>query len=79
MSNMETSQCDTRLVIKTGLTVWKDKYGSLDVRNVNDSTLLGSVDSKQMMKNLCTSQKFIKWDNILTFTANQSSHFGLKY
>ena len=48
MANMVASQCDTRLGIKRGLTVGKDKYGSLVVRNVNDSTLLGSVDSKKV-------------------------------
>ena len=31
-----------------------------------------------MVKNLCTSQTRIKWSYFLTFTANQSHHFGLK-
>jgi predicted GIY-YIG superfamily endonuclease len=78
MANMAASQCDTRLVINRGLTVGKEIYGNLGVRGNIDSTLLGSVDSKQMVKNLCTSQKYVKWDYFLTFTANQSCHFGLK-
>ena len=78
MANMAASQSDTRMVINRGLTTSKDKYGNLGVRSTNDSSLLGTVDSKQMVKNLCTSQKYIKWDYFLTFTANQSCHFGLK-
>ena len=66
------------MFINKGLTVGKDKYGSLGVRNKNDSSLLGSIVSKQMVKNLCTSQKFIKWDYFLAFTASKSQHFGLK-
>jgi predicted GIY-YIG superfamily endonuclease len=78
LANMAASQNDTRLVINRGLTVGKDKYGSLGVRGCNDSSLLGSVDSKQMVKNLCSSQKYVSWSYFLTFTANQSRHFGLK-
>ena len=78
MANLAASQSDTRLIIDRGLTIGEDKYGNLGVRGRNDSTLLGSMDSKQMVKNLCTSQKKIQWSFFLTFTANQSHHFGLK-
>ena len=78
MANLAASQSDTRLIIDRGLTVGKDKYNNLEVRGSSDSTLLGSVDSKQMVKNLCSSQKYISWSYFLTFTANQSKHFGLK-
>ena len=58
MANLAVSQNDTRLIINRGLAVSKEKYGNLGVRGGNgDSSLLGSVDSKQMVKNLCSSQK----------------------
>ena len=78
MANLAASKSDTRLIINRGLTVSSDKNKSLEVRGINDSSLLGSVDSKQMVKNLCTSQKYISWSYFLTFTANQSRHFGLR-
>ena len=77
-ANMAASQSDTRLIIERGLTVPDSKKDNLGVRGQNDSELLGSVDSKQMVKNLCTSQTKIKWSYFLTFTANHSRHFGLK-
>ena len=79
MANLAASQTDTQLIIYRGLTVGNDSKGSLEVRGSGgDSSLLGSVDSKQMVKNLCTSQKNIDWSYFLTFTANQSCHFGLQ-
>ena len=78
MANMAATHNDTRLVINRGLTVGEDKYGSLEVRGNSDSTILGSVDSKQMVKNLCTSQKYIKWSYFLTYTSNHKRHFGTK-
>jgi hypothetical protein len=78
MANLAASKSDTRLIINRGLTVSSDKNKNLEVRGINDSSLLGSIDSKQMVKNLCTSQKYISWSYFLTFTANQSRHFGLR-
>ena len=58
MLNLASSQNDTRLVINRSLTVAKDKYVNLGVRGGSgDSSLLGSVDSEKMIKNLCSSQK----------------------
>ena len=78
MANLAASQSDTRLIINRGLTVGNDSKGNLQVRGSKDSSLLGSVDSKQIVKNLYTSQKFLSWSYFLTFTANQDRHFGLK-
>ena len=78
MTNLAASQSDTRLIINRGITVGNDSNGNLQVRGSKDSSLLGSVDSKQMVKNLCTSQKFLSWSYFLTYTANQDRHFGLK-
>ena len=38
--------------------------------------MIGSVDNKQMVCNLCYSQKYVKWSHFLTFTCNQRDHFG---
>ena len=78
IANMLATHHDTRLIIERGLTVSNDKKKNLQVRGTNDSAILGSVDSKQMVKNLCTSQKYVKWSYFLTFTANHTRHFGLK-
>lgn len=66
MANLAASQTDTRLIINRGLAVGNDSKGNLEVRGSGvDSSLLGSVDSKQMVKNLYTSQKNINWSYFL--------------
>ena len=49
----------------------------LKVRSREDTLLSDSVDSKQTVRNLCSSQKYHKMDFFLTFTCNQSEHFGM--
>ena len=71
MSNLSATYNDTRMIMNRGLTAADDKHSGLGVRGKGDSSFLGSVDSKQKVKNLCTSQKYIKWSHFLTFTANQ--------
>ena len=36
-----------------------------------------AVDNKQTVRNLCSSQKYHNMDFFLTFTCNQSEHFGI--
>jgi hypothetical protein len=53
----------------------------LGVRGGNDSAsggLLGSIDSHQMVKNLCASEKYHPKDYFVTITCNQLKHFGTK-
>ena len=64
------------MILNRGLTVGDDKTGGLGVRGKGDSSLLESVDNKQMVRNLCMSQKFIAWDHFLTHTCNMKTHFG---
>ena len=52
--------------------------GGLGLRGKDDSTLLESVDSKAMVRNLCSSQIYHKQDVFLTFTNNTKKHFGTK-
>ena len=44
--------------------------GGLDLRCKDDSIFLHSIDSCQMVKNLCASQEYYQWDIFLTFTCN---------
>ena len=46
---------------------------------MNDSSLIESIDRKQMVGNLCASHKYHTMDIFLAFTCNQVYHFGLKY
>ena len=39
---------------------------------------MDSVDSKQMIKNLMSSQKYLPFNFFLTFTCNMRQHFGTK-
>ena len=61
-----------------GMTAANDSVGGLDLRGKDDSNFLHSIDSRQMVKNLCSSQEFFQWDIFLTFTCNMRKHFGTK-
>ena len=76
MTNVAANHEDTRLILNRGLTVGDDKYGGLCVRGKSDNSLMSSIDSKQMVRNLCCSGKYHKWTHFLTFTCNQKNHFG---
>ena len=76
LTNASANHEDTRLILNRGLTVGVDKTGGLGLRGKGDSSLLESVDNKQMVRNLCMSQKYIGWDHFLTYTCNMKTHFG---
>ena len=79
ISNEVTNQNDTRMIINKGLTASRDKNGGLKLRGGNESSpLLDSVDSKQVIKELMSSQKYLPFTHFLTFTCNQKRHFGTK-
>jgi hypothetical protein len=61
-----------------GLTASSDESSGLAVRGKNDSALLESIDSKKMVRNLSTAQKYMKNDFFVTYTCNQKEHFGTK-
>ena len=77
LTNLSINHQDTRIVLNRGLTAAGDESGGLGLRGKGDSALLESIDSKQMVKNLCSSQKYHKMDFFLTFTCNQKKHFGM--
>jgi hypothetical protein len=76
--NLSANREDTRCILNHGLTVAQDKVGGLGIRGKDDSTLLDEVDSKAMVRNLCSSQVHHKMDVFLTFTCNMKKHFGTK-
>ena len=57
--------------MKRGLAVGKDKYGSLGMRNVNDSTQLGSVDSKMISEKSMYISKICKM-GLISYFHNKS-------
>ena len=78
LTNLSLNHQDSRIVLNRGLTVDSNTTSGMGVRCKNDSSLFEAVDSKQMVRNLCASQKYHKMDLFLTFTCNQKKHFGLK-
>ena len=60
------------------MTAANDSVEDLDLRGKDESNFLHSIDSRQMVKNLCTSQEYFEWDVFLTFTCNMRKHFGTK-
>ena len=61
MVNLAAPRNDTILVINRGLNFIEDEHDNLGVRGIEDSSILGPVDSKQMVENICTPQKYISW------------------
>ena len=68
---------DMRLSGK-GMTAADDSVGGLDLRGKEDSNFLHLIDSRHMVKNLCSSQEWFQWDIFLTFTCNMRKYFGTK-
>ena len=73
MTNLAVNHEDSRIVLHRGLTVDKDSDIGLGVRGKKngDSSLLESIDSKQMVKNLSSAEKYIdSFDFFITLTCN---------
>ena len=77
LSNLLLNTVDSRLIIARGLTCSDSDVG-IRVKDSGETRLHDSIDSKQMVKNLCASQKFLPMHFFLTFTVNQLEHFGVK-
>ena len=77
LTNLSANHEDTRIILNRGLTVDPGKKDGLALRHKGDKCLIESIDSKQMVKNLCISQRYHPWDHFLTFTCNQKTHFGV--
>ncbi len=81
MTNMSATHLDTRIAMNRGLTAGPDTLSGLGVKGGNDSSgaaLLGSIDSNEMVRNLCASQRSHPFSFFCTFTCAQARHFGTK-
>ena len=79
LTNLATNKHDTRMVFNKGLTESKDESSGLNLRRgSNESPLLDIVYSKQMIKNLMSSQKYLPFNLFLKFTCNMRQHFVTK-
>ena len=74
-TNLTLNRQDTRIILNRGLVAASNEIG-LDVNHKDSSGLHDSIDSKQMVRNLCASQKNYTMHYFLTFTCNQKLHFG---
>ena len=79
LGNMVMSKCHSRDIFERGFVVDNKSAYGMSVREQNHTKLSGSVDSRRMVMNLASSQKYIKYTWFLTFTANQSEHPGLSH
>ena len=68
--NIATNSEYTRVILNRSLTVDKNSKSGLGFREKGDSSLIVSVNNKQMACNLCYSQKYVSWLNFLIFTCN---------
>ena len=69
---------NTRLVIKRYLTVIVDKHVNLGVKGSGDSSILGSVDIRQTVKNFA-HQKNTYLEFFLNFYSKPKQIFGTKF
>ena len=65
MENISASRNYTGLGINRGLTFGEYKHGDLGIRGSRYFSILGTVDSKQIVKNIFTPQKYISWSYFL--------------
>ena len=77
MTNLTLNREDSRILFKRGLMVSTGDTG-LEVNGKDNTSLHDSIDSKKMVRCLCASQVYHQMHYFLTFTCNQSKHFGTK-
>ena len=79
MTNIDTNKHDTQMMVNKGLTASQDESIGLNLRiGINESPLLDAVDSKQMIRNFISSQKYHGFDMFFIFACNTRKHFGTK-
>ena len=50
----------------------------LELHRKEDSDFLHSINSYQIVKNLCLSQEYYEWDMFLKFTCNMRKYFSAR-
>ena len=79
LGNLSLNHIHSRDIFERGFVVDNNSYCGMSVRDKGKTELAGSIDSRQMVQNLSSSQKYIKYTWFLTFTANQSEHPGIHH
>ena len=72
LTNMSLNRHYTRITLNYGLTIIAGMSSRLGIRYENNSSSFELINSKQMVKNVCPSQKCHQIDLFLAFTYIQS-------
>ena len=79
MNNLTKNKHNSRMMVNKGLTASQYESSGLSLGGGSTkSPLLDADDSKQMIKNLMSIQKYHGFDMFLTFTCNMKKHFRKK-
>ena len=73
LTKLSVNHQDTRIALNRVLTASNNRSGGLCLRSKNDSTLLESINSTQMVRNLSVAQKYIKNDFFSTYACNKNN------
>ena len=79
LGNIALNSNHSRDVFERGFVVEDKSTSGMAVRDKGNTDLSESVDSRRMVMNLATSQKYIKYTWFLTKTCNQKEHPGLAH
>ena len=71
--------CHFRDIFQRSFVVDDKSTTGMSIRDKDSSNLSESVDSRLMVLNSSSSQKYVKYTWFLTFTANHSQHPGLAH
>ena len=77
MANLSLNRQDSCIVNNRGFQVANTDTG-LEANRKNNSSLHDSIDSKKMVKNLCSSQRYLQMTEFSTLICNQKKHYGIK-
>ena len=78
LNNLSINHEDYHIVLNRGLIIYSESTNGIGVTCKNNSSLFQSIDSKQIVRNLCASQKYHKMGLFITFDLNKSENFGLE-
>ena len=79
LANKLLNTCHSRDIFQRGFVVDDKSSIGMSVKDKDSSNLSESIDSRQMVLNLSSSQKYVKYTWFLTFTANHREHPGLAH
>ena len=74
---MSLNRNDSRIILNWVFCI-SDADSGLEVSGKGYSSLHDSIDSKQMVKTLCSFQKYKNMTEFLSLTCNMKTHFEIK-